>query len=324
MLIKMGLRKITVATLALCALLLLYFMPDTESVDYQLSQDNIEYVYTNAIEVIYLLDSNDYVARTTIKGCDCDTLETAKDIAEGLIIGGKKSNIIPNGFRTIIPSGTEILDISLEDKILNINFSRELLDITKEYEEKMIEAIIYSLTSIDGIDKVIIKVEGEVLSKLPLSGKILPTILDKSYGINKSYDLVSTNNIDSYTVYYVSNFNDNEYYVPVTKYVNVSNNKQDKIKVIIDELSTSPIYETNLMSYLSSNVSLIDYSLDNNLLSLNFNDYILSDSSSDKILEEVIYTISLSVRDNFDVEEVSILVNNEEIYKNSLKSIEFD
>ncbi len=33
----------------------------------------------------------------------------------------------------------------------------------------MLEAIIYTLTSIDGIDKVIIKVEGEVLNKLPNS-----------------------------------------------------------------------------------------------------------------------------------------------------------
>lgn len=320
MLMKISIRKITVATLALFALLLLYLMPAGDDIDYELSSELSEYVYTNVSEVIYLLDSNDYVARTTIRGCDCDTVETARDVTQGLIIGGEKSNIIPNGFRSIIPSGTEIIDLNLENKILTINFSKELLDIKKEYEEKMLEAIIYSLTSIDGIDKVIIKVEGETLSKLPNSNKLLPTVLDKSYGINKSYDLVNTNDIDYYTVYYVSNFNDNSYYVPITKYVN--NSKQDKIKVIIDELATSPIYETNLMSYLSSNVNLIDYALDDKTLSLNFNNYILSDNTENKILEEVIYTIGLSVMDNFNVEEVSILVNNEEILKNSLKSLE--
>ena len=320
MLKRMWIKKIIVTSLALCALLLLYLMPVSNETDYELSSTNIEYVYTNAKEVIYLLDSNDYVARTTIKGCDCDTLETSKDVLQGLIIGGEKSNIIPNGFRSIIPSGTEVLDVSLEDKILTINFSKELLDINDKYEDKMIEAIIYSLTNIDGIDKVVIKVEGEVLTKLPNSGKKLPVVLDKSYGINKNYDIVTTNDIDSYTVYYVSNFNDNEYYVPVTKYVNTT--KKDKVKVIIDELSTSPIYETNLMSFLSSNVSLIDYSMNEKTLSLNFNDYILSDASSDKILEEVIYTINLSVLDNFDVENLQILVNNEKIYENSLKTID--
>ena len=184
MLMKISIRKITVATLALFALLLLYLMPDTENVDYQLSQDNIEYIYTNATEVIYLLDSNDYVARTTIRGCDCNTIETAKDLTQGLIIGGEKSNIIPNGFRSIIPSGTEILDINLEEKILTVNFSKELLDINEKYEEKMLEALIYSLTGIEGIDKVIIKVEGEVLSKLPHS-KTIQSILCTNHKICK-------------------------------------------------------------------------------------------------------------------------------------------
>lgn len=318
---KMSIRKITVATLALMALGLLYLMPSTEEeVSINLQNTEIEYIYTNATEVIYLLDSNDYVARTTIRGCDCDVMETAKDVVEGLIIGGAKNNIIPNGFRSIIPSGTEVLNVSLEDKVLTINFSEELLDINEKYEEKMIESIIYTLTSIDGIDKVVIQVEGEVLSKLPNSGKNLPASLDKSYGINKKYDLATTRDIDSYTVYYVSQYNDSTYYVPVTKYVN--GEKQDKIKVIIDELSTSPIYETNLMSFLNSNVSLIDYTLDDNFVRLNFNDSILVDDTSNKILEEVIYTISLSIEDNYNVEEVSFLVNNEEIYKNSLKTLE--
>lgn len=320
MLMKISIRKITVATLALGALLLLYLMPVSDDIDYELSKEVNEYVYTNSVNVIYLLDSNDYIARTTIRGCDCDTLETVKNIIQGLIVEGENNNIIPNGFKSIIPSGTEVLDVSLKNKILNINFSKELLDINKEYEEKMLEAIVYSLTSIDGIDKVIIKVEGEILNKLPNSNKFIPTVLDRGYGINKSYDLVSTNDIESYTVYYVSNFNDNKYYVPITKYIN--SNKQDKIKVIIDELATSPIYETNLMSYLNSNVNLIDYSLDDKTLSLNFNNSILSDNTNDKILEEVIYTIGLSIMDNFTVEEVSILVNNEEIYKNSLKTLE--
>ena len=321
MLKTMSIRKITVATLALCALLLIYLIPSTEKeVSKQLNNPPIEYIYTNTKEVIYLLDSNDYIARTTIKGCDCNTLETAKDVTEGLIIGGNKNNIIPNGFRAIIPSGTEILNLSLENKILTINFSKELLDINPEYEEKMVEAIIYSLTSIDGIDKVIIHIEGKNLTELPNSKKKLPSSLDKSYGINKNYDLISTQNIDSYTIYYVSKYNDNKYYVPVTKYVNSKN--QDKIKVIIDELSTSPIYETNLMSFLNSDVSLIDYTLNDESLSLNFNDSILNDSTNNKILEEVIYTISLSIEDNYNVKEVSFLVNNEEIYKNSLKTLE--
>lgn len=321
MLKKMLSRKIMVSSLALFTLMLLYLMPDSaDEVEYTLSNSNIEYVYTNAVETIYLLDSNDYVARTTIKSCDCDIKGKAKDIMEGLIIGGAKSNIIPNGFRSMIPAGTQVLDLKLEESVLTINFSKELLDINEDYEEKMIEAIVYTLTSIDGIDKVVIQVEGEALDKLPNSGKSLATSLDKSFGINKIYDLATTKNIDSYTVYYVSSYNDNNYYVPVTKYVN--SNGDDKVKVIIDELSSSPIHETNLMSFLNSDTELIDYTLADDKLMLNFNNSILSDSYSNKILEEVVYTISLSANDNYNVEEVSFLVENEEIYKKSLKSLE--
>ena len=40
------------------------------------------------------------------------------------------------------------------------------------------------------------------------------------------------------------------------------------------------------------------------------------------ILEEVIYTISLSVDANYDVKEVVFQVDNQEIYKSVIKTIE--
>ena len=321
MLKKMSLRKITVTSLALFSMALIYLMPDNRKLEYTIKDEDIEYIYNNTKSVVYLLDSNNYIARTTIEGSKKSKEEEAKNVLESLIIDGKKNNEIPNGFRSIIPSGTEILDLSLNNKVLTINFSKELLDINEKYEEKMIEAIIYTTTSIDDIDSIIIKVEGKELKELPNSKKSLPQTLDKSYGINKNYDITDVHNIDSYTIYYVSSYNNQEYYVPVTKYIN--NNKKDKVKVIIDELSSSPIHEENLMSYLNSNTSLINYEEKDDILKLNFNNAILDNKSSSKILEEVIYTISLSLEDNYqNIKEVSFYVNDKEIYKNSLKSIE--
>lgn len=321
MLKKMSIRKIMVSTLTLFILLIIYLMPDSiDEKEISLTNDNIEYVYSNTLETIYLLDSNDYVARTKIDSCKCEGVDKARDLINGLIIDGTKSNIIPNGFKSIIPAGTSIKDISLDNGILTIDFSKELLEITKEYEEKMIESIVYTLTSIEGIDKVIIKVEGEILDKLPISGKTLPTYLDKDYGINKIYDITTMKDIDSYTLYYVNTYNDNSYYVPVTKYIN--NDSQDKIKVIIEELYSAPIYETTLMSFLNSNTKLLDYKLEDGKLTLNFSEDILSDVTTNNILEEVIYTISLTMNDNYGVEEVVFLVEDEEIYKSLIKDIE--
>lgn len=320
MLTRMSIKKIMVSTAAVLILLIIYLIPDNRR-EIELKNDGIEYVYDNTGSTIYLVDSNDYVARTTIPTCNCEGKEKADDLLEGLIIGGSKSNIIPNGFRSVIPPGTSVLGLTLEDNVLTIDFSKELLDIAEKEEKKMIEAIVYTLTSIDGINKVIIKVEGEVLSNLPNSKENLPTVLDRSYGINKTYDLVTTNNIESYTVYYVNNYNDEEYYVPITKYVN--GNGDDLIKVIIKELSSSPIYETNLMSYLNAEASLLGYEYTDNNLKLNFNELLLNGIDNKNILEEVIYTISLSANDLYDdLEMVSFYVNNEEVYTMNLSEIE--
>lgn len=319
MLKKMSIKKIIVSSTAIILLLILYLIPDNKK-EVNLKNNSIEYTYNNVISTIYLIDSNDYVARTTIPTCKCEKEDLAKDLVEGLIIGGQKNNIIPNGFRSIIPPDVSIKNIELKDKILTIDFSKELLEVNKKDEEKMIEAIIYTLTSIDGIDKVIIKVEGEVLSKLPNSKINLPTVLDKSYGINKNYDLTNLNNIISYTTYYTSTYNDTKYYVPVTKYINSKDN--DIVKIIIKELSSSPIYETNLMSYLNTNATLNNYELLGNNLKLNFNESLLNDLDEKNILEEVIYTISLSMDNIYnDLESVSFLVNNEEIYTINITDI---
>ena len=319
MLKKMSIKKIIVSSTAIVLLLILYLIPDNKK-EVNLKNNSIEYTYNNVISTIYLIDSNDYVARTTIPTCKCEKEDLAKDLVEGLIIGGQKNNIIPNGFRSIIPPDVSIKNIELKDKILTIDFSKELLEVNKKDEEKMIEAIIYTLTSIDGIDKVIIKVEGEVLSKLPNSKTNLPTVLDKSYGINKNYDLTNLNNIISYTTYYTSTYNDSKYYVPVTKYINSKDN--DIVKIIIKELSSSPIYETILMSYLNTNATLNNYELLENNLKLNFNESLLNDLDEKNILEEVIYTISLSMDNIYnDLESVSFLVNNEEIYTINITDI---
>lgn len=318
MLRKMFIKKIIISSFALLSIVLLYFMPSNKE-EVTLTT-NVEYIYPDTLETIYLLDSNDYVARTEITTCNCDLLEKSKMLLEGIIIGGKKSDIIPNGFRGIIPVDTEILDVSLDNKVLTINFSKELLDINKDYEEKMIESIIYTLTSLNGIDKVIIKVEGTTLEKLPISNKILPTSLDKSYGINKMYEMNNLLDIDSYTVFYVNEYNDNYYYVPVTKYIN--NDKQDKVKVIIEEMSSAPILETSLMSFLNVNAKLLDYELLENSIKLNFDNKIFNSIENNTILEEVMYTIGLSMEAEFGVEEVVFYVNNEEIAKKSLKSVD--
>lgn len=322
MLKKMSIRKIIVSSLTLFILFLIYVIPSNKEIEDELSlEQKLDYVYTNDLETIYLLDSNGYVAKTSLNGCGCDkVVDKSTYLIEGLIIGGKRSDIIPNGFKSIIPTDTKILNISLENEILKIDFSKEFLEIDEKLEEKMIESLTYTLTSINGISGILIYVEGSPLTKLPSGKKNIPLILDKNYGVNKIYDITNTKDIDHYTVFYLSEFNDNYYYVPVTKYIN--NDSQDKVKIIIEELTSAPIYESNLMSFLNVSTKLLDYEINDKTIKLNFNNMILSDITEDSILEEVMYTISMSVLETFDINEVIFMVENEEITKIVTKDIE--
>ena len=65
MLKKMSIKKIIVSSTAIVLLLILYLIPDNKK-EVNLKNNSIEYTYNNVISTIYLIDSNDYVARTNI------------------------------------------------------------------------------------------------------------------------------------------------------------------------------------------------------------------------------------------------------------------
>ena len=317
---NMTIRKISTASILLFICFLFMLFPVEENVINLEGKESIEYINNeNDTHEIYMVNKDNYVARTMVLLNETDLETKVREILEYLIIGGKKESNVPNGFRSIIPSGTEIKSIEIKEGLLKINFSKELLEIDKELEEKMLESIVYSLTSINEIKGILIYVEGDLLTVLPKNKINLPSILTRDIGINKVYNLIDTKDIVSTTVYYIGENNDNYYYVPVTK---IENNSSDKIKIIIDELSSGPTFENNLMSFLNVNTELLNYEIKNKSMYLTFNDYILNSIENKNILEEVLYTICLSIEDNYDVEEVVFILNDEEISKSVLKTLE--
>ena len=213
---------------------------------------------------------------------------------------------IPNNFKKIIPENTKVISKDLTDGLLKINFSKEFLNIEEENEEKLIEAVVFSLTEIKDVKKVMIFVEGEVLKELPHSKKILPNVLDRSYGINKVYELESMKDIAKVTTYYVSKMEGYSYYTPVTTIIN---SKNEKVEIIIEKLKTSPTYQTNLISYLTASAELLDYEILENSVNLSFNNQVLN-LDDNSIIEEVKYSIALSIRDTYDIGETIFYVDN--------------
>jgi germination protein M len=299
-------RRITIATLACLILLITYFFPtklESDTYTETLSYSDIKK------SAVYLINDDALVSRVDIMVNEEDTLKKVKEIINYLTIDSSESKYLPEKFYSIIPSGTKINNLSLEDNLLKIDFSKELLNTTKEQERKMLEAIIYSLTEIPDIKEIIIFVDGEQLTELPFSKEKLPTILDKNFGINKVYEIDSIKNTKQTTIYYGSKTDEVFYYVPLTY---VSNTQEDKIEIIIEKLKTTPIYEGKLISYLNANAEITEYQIKEEEIKLIFNKYLLNDLNENNILEEVQYTIYLSMRDTYNVEKIEFEVQKDD------------
>lgn len=301
-----ALRKIFLTTLTLFVLLTVFTITNSKTENVLKTNLEIEDIAGFKTDVIYLLNDKGLLVKTKI------LLEgnTAEEKINKLLLNltDGSSNSFPEGLKKLIPKGTVVNNVMVGNNLVTVDFSKELLKVSSDMEKPMVTAIVYSILELGNYEGVSILVDGKVLDKYPNSLEEIPSVINKSIGINKNFSITSYNNINKVVIYYLENIDNNLYYVPVTKYVN---DERDKIKIIVEELASSYIYESNLMSFLNSNVKLLDYREDNDIMYLNFNDYLFD--GNDKILEEVIYSLAYSVFDNYNVSMVSFMVNGERI-----------
>lgn len=308
MLKRKALKKIFISLSCLGILFIIYLFPDKKQPINNISTKNKQDNF------IYLIDNNKYTSRVSTVLTSTKIQDKIKEIINILTIGS--NSYIRDGFKKVIPKNTKLLNVEIQNDLVKLNFSKEFYNVDINNEEKMIEAIVYSLTSLDNIKYVSIYVEGEIFNKLPNSNKKINTVLDRSIGINKEYNIKNINGTTKTTIYYLSKYNDFYYYVPVTK---IQNEDFSKIEIIIKELTSSNLLNTNLISYLNSNTELLSYNETDKSLFLNFNENILEDINTNNILEEVSYSINLSIKDNYDVSNVVYYVNDKVISTFNIK-----
>ncbi len=302
MLKRRAFRKIIITTFSLLTVFAICIIPNSLN-----SKDNfldtkidLEYVNNLGTNEIYLLGPNKYLVKTNVL-LETDNMNTKiRSILDYLTI--QKSDKLPTGLSGIIPMNTKVNNIEIKESIVTIDFSKELLDVKEELEERLIEAITYSIINIDGVEAITIKVDGNLLTELPKTKKKLPELLNRNFGINKVFDIDNLNGIQKVTLYYLDKISNQNYYVPVTKYLN---DDREKINIIIDNLSSNYIYESSLVSLLNQNTELINYEIEDEIMTLNFNNSIFT---HDKILEEVTYTIKESVCSTYPVKSVILEV----------------
>ena len=290
---KYFINKIVVWTFIFILICLFYFIPTNNNFDIEIANDTKEYTSN----VVYLLDNDNYVSKVV-------TYFNSENIIDEI---KSKINVLINGdsslksFYSLIPKGTILKNVKVDKDTVYLDFNKELLNVNEYIEESMIEAIVWTVTEINGINNVYISVDSETLKELPNSHQELPVPLTRNYGINKKYDIKNFNDLDKTIIYFSKSDGENNYYVPVTK---ISNMTSEKIDIIIEELKSSINAQDNLNGFIPNNLELVSSEIDNNKMNLVFNNYIFNDSSKKVILEEVKYLLSESVFANYDIDEV--------------------
>ena len=301
-----AIRKMLITTMSLFLVLTVFslsFLNDEKAL-----RVNMEIVHDNGVNTsdIYLLGENGYLIRKSIL-LDKDTVrENVLKIVDELT--ESDTTKFSNGFRGVIPKECSVLDVIVGSNLVTLNFSKEFLNVLEENEKKMIESVVFSVLDYTKLDGVVILVEGELLTEYPNSKEKLDKVLTKNIGINKQYNIKSRDNLLSVVLYYVVDIDGDNYYVPVTKYLN---DTKEKIDIIVEELVNDNINDAGLMSFLNNKVELIEYDEANNVMVLNFNEYLFDYNNF--VLDEVLYSISYSVFENYDVNMVMFEVNGEEI-----------
>ncbi len=253
---------------------------------------------------IYLLNKENYVSRTEIVTKNSETISKIEELVSFLTIDSKNNIYLPNIFKPIIPKDTKVLSLDIQDKLLKINFSKEFLNLPKDYEEKLIESLVYTFTDLDEVDGLLILVEGNLLEELPNSKKKLPHILTRDIGINTIYNIDNIRDVKKTTTYYLAVLNDITYYVPVTL---LENNSKDKVEIVIERLKSNPHLETNLMSYLNASTELNSYELLEEEIKLSFNDALYEGLNKEEMKEQVEYSITLSLKDTLNIKNVTLV-----------------
>ncbi|WP_316570889.1 GerMN domain-containing protein [Neobacillus sp. YIM B06451] len=255
---------------------------------------------------LYLIDKNGYVVSQTLNLPK--TTAVATQAVKYLVENGPVSEMLPNGFRAVLPADTEVsVDIS-KDGVATVDLSKEFKNYQPEDEQKILQSLTWTLTQFDSVKKVKLKMNGHELNEMPVNGTPIIDTLSRESGINIDTsgvsDLMNTRPV---TVYYIGGEEGSYYYVPVTR--RVSNTVANSIEAAVMELAKGPS-SSNLNSLFMTDVKLVEKpKVENGKVTLNFNDAVYGGFDTKIISQHLLDALVLSLTEQEGIKEVAVQVN---------------
>lgn len=273
------------------------------------SSTSTEEEAANVMTELYLIDSSGYVVSQTMALPKTESI--AKQALEYLVADGPVQNLLPNGFRPVLPAGTQVSVNIKEDGTAVADFSSEFQNYQPEDELKILQSVTWTLTQFESVKKVELRVNGYDLTEMPVNGTPIDDKgLSRKVGINVDTsgitDLTDTHPV---TVYFVSQKGDNTYYVPVTK--RVSNKVDNKIEAVVQQLVQGPGYQKDLLSDFTGVALLDEPSVKDGKVTLNFNEAVYGSFEEKIVSEHFMNSLVLSLTEQEGIESVAVMVNGD-------------
>ncbi|HEY2422448.1 MAG TPA: GerMN domain-containing protein [Neobacillus sp.] len=255
---------------------------------------------------LYLIDKNGYVVPRTLDLPK--TPSVAKQALEYLVANGPVSEMLPNGFRAVLPADTGI-SVDIKDGVATVNFSKEFKNYQPEDEQRILQSITWTLTQFDTVNQVKMKMTGHELTEMPVKGTPLSDKLSRSIGINlDTADVNDLTNTKPVTVYFIGGEQGSYYYVPVTRRVN--NSVKDNVVAAVNELVKGPNEKSNLVSEFMSDVKLLEApKIESGTVTLNFDKNVYSSYKEKVISQHLLDALVLSLTEQKTIKKVAVTVD---------------
>lgn len=259
---------------------------------------------------LYFLSNTGHVVPYTIHIPNVKGI--AKETLAYMVKGGEGEKLIPKGFSALLPKGTKVLGLDIQNGTATIDFSKEFLNYDPKLEEKILTAVTWTLTGFPSVEKVNIRVNGQPLEIMPHQKNVAQG-LTRHKGINVELsEGVNISQSIPVTLYFMGQTEENQtYYVPVTRMINRTENIAE---ASLKELIRGPKQQSNLVSPLDSSLKVNKVQQTDEMVVADFDEHLLQYGNQQQASKDAIETISLCLTENTALKKVRITVNGKKIH----------
>ncbi|MGZ4122643.1 MAG: GerMN domain-containing protein [Tumebacillaceae bacterium] len=255
---------------------------------------------------VYVADSNGFVVPLNINVTQ--TKNVANTTLEHMIQGGTgDAALVGTGLKNILPKGTKVRGISINNGTAKVDFTKEVLNYkTAQEEHEIVDAIVWAMTGVPNVKNVQIAVDGHIQPTLKMGTPVGMT-LSRENGINLQLaENANPSNSTKLTLYFegASNSGDFTYLVPVTRVIPKVKDS-NMVELTMSELAKGPDAD-GLGPVLEPTLKVNKADVKDKVATLDLADnFKLSGTQAEK---DMVNSIVLSVGANAGVDKVQFTV----------------